>query len=82
MVRRLDERTWSESSSSNITLGQLAFITAINEKIRIYDKSSEDMIADGDYLKDVLLERPELKNVEILYLNATGSKTLWVEIEL
>ena len=82
MVKRLNERAWSESSSSTITLGQLAFITAINEKIRIYDKSSEDMIADGEYLKDVLLERPELKNVEILYLNATGSKTLWVEIRL
>lgn len=82
MVRRLNERVLNESSSPAITLEQLSLITAINEKIRIYDKASEDMITDGDYLDDVLRERPELKDVEILYLNATGPKTLWVEIDL
>ena len=87
MVKKLKEsprRTYVAQSlrNSGLTLGLLAQLTAINEKVRIYDKTSEDMIADGEYLKDVLKNTPELMNVEVEYLTASGSKSLWIEVTI
>ena len=85
MVKKLKEsprRTYVAQSlrNSGLTLGLLSQLTAINEKVRIYDKASEDMIADGEYLKDVLKNMPEVSDVEVEYLTASGSKSLWIEV--
>jgi hypothetical protein len=85
MVKKLKEsprRTYVAQSlrNSGLTLGLLAQLTATNEKVRIYDKTSEDMIADGEYFKDVLKNTPELMDVEVEYLSASGSKSLWIEV--
>ena len=85
MVKKLKEsprRAYVGKSlrGSGLTLGLLSQLTAINEKVRIYDKTSEDMIADGEYLTDVLKNTPELMDVEVEYLTASGSKSLWIEV--
>lgn len=85
MVKKLKEsprRTYVAQSlrNSGLTIGLLAQLTAINEKVRIYDKTSKDMIADGEYIKDIIKNMPELRDVEVEYLTASGSKSLWIEV--